>query len=147
MSDENEVQSGEQAGDYHEAVNLWPLAVIGALIVGAFLMIQFVPDNAHREKLIPYGKSYTAVGAIMSCMQRQDGTFRSMIRTTDDTFFTVLFRSLHEPPSAGMAVGSLKYHECGTAEGETVYCFDSFRLTHESVPVLDNNGNRVETKR
>lgn len=160
MNDEPEVPQQESQEVYddhsvdnsvHHAVNLWPLALIALFAAFVILALFFMPDAKHQSAGIPVGKSYSAVGVIVYCMPtmtplNNGDIFRVMVRTPDDTFFDTSFRRFHEPPPLGAAVGVLKYHECGKVDGQVVYCFDSFKVTHEGLPPLDNNGKRVEQK-
>ena len=158
MSDENEVtqQDGEVYNDHstdnsvHHAVNLWPLVFVAIFAAVVILSLAFQDQIKHGPEILTRGKQYAAVGAILSCMPAQNvgnaTVLRVMMRTPDDTFFDIYFRQFHEPIQAFMAIGTLRYHECGKADGQVVHCFDSFQVTHEGLPPLDMNGKRIEKK-
>lgn len=143
MSDENEVQQEESVeGTYHEAVNLWPLAVLGAVAGLVFLLATFLPDAKHREQMVPSGKAYTAIGQIVDCQPMSmsgNGAYRSFVRTPKDEFFSVYWRRDFQPPIFGAALGELKYHQCGSQDGVAVHCFDAFAVSTERVKILDLN--------
>lgn len=133
-------------GDYHEAVSLWPLLAIALVAAVLIATVTFLPDAKQRAASVPYGKTYSAVGTILDCQAIYgfgNGPYRSFIRTPKDEIFSVYWRRDHQPPPFGMAIGGLKYHECGTQDGVAVHCFDSFAFTGEGAKQLDNNGKPI----
>lgn len=152
MSDEPEVQQeGEVYNDHsvdnsvHHAVNLWPLLLIAVMAATLIASLYFLPDAKHRSDMVPSGKAYTAFGNIVDCQpmsQWGNGPWRSFVRTPKDEFFAVYWRRDFQPPVFGAAIGELKYHQCGTQEGVTVHCFDSFGVTPQRVKMLDLNPSK-----
>lgn len=140
----------------------WGWPHVAAFLIAAVVILLFVWWNAPFGRgvkmadrpvvsTLPQGKTYTAVGAVLTCNvfttgQFGAGTYRAMIRTPKDEFFDVFFRQGHEPPNSGPAIGTLKYHECGTLGDQVVHCFDSFAMSGEGLPLLDQDGKRMTPK-
>lgn len=97
----------------------------------------------YGEPSIPNGKAYAAVGSVIDCQPITGVTYRSYIRTPKDEVFAVYWRRDHQAPTFGIAIGVVRYHECGVQDGTVVHCFDSFTFSGEGAKNLDLNGKPV----
>lgn len=100
-----------------------------------------------RSEHYTVGKEYQAVGVTVFTTpvnaKEAISPIRTLIRTPDNQVFNLYWRTGHEAPPSGSAVGVIKYHDCGRQSREVVECFDSFNFLGYSLAPLDQSGKNI----